>query len=63
VISELIKMGLRGITVLFASGDQGIGGAVYMSPSSTDEQVEKGCSKAWPGNMLQYFIIRTVTHM
>lgn len=47
---EFMKMGLRGITVLFASGDQGIGSAVYMtpSPSGNSDEAEIGCSKAWP---------------
>ena len=45
---EFMKMGLRGISVLFASGDQGIGSGTYMTPSATAEEVAIGCSQAWP---------------
>lgn len=40
--AEFMKMGLRGLTVVFSSGDDGIGNTI------TGDDPTVGCSQAWP---------------
>ena len=40
---EFMKLGLRGVSIIFSSGDDGVGSQIMRTDKA------KGCSQTWPG--------------